>query len=107
VVDVLYMIRRQQMSAAPTKPKSTIKVTVIFPISVEGPYHAEGARQSAAGEVLAAALTHFKVAQDPEYEYYLTHDGKRVPDEKTLEQVAGEHEAVKFTLVKELVQGRS
>lgn len=91
----------------PAKPKSTIKVTVIFPISVEGPYHAEESPQSAVGEVLATALTHFKVTQDPEYEYYLTHDGKRVPDENTVEQVAAKHEAVKFTLVKELVQGRS
>jgi hypothetical protein len=95
------------MSVQPTKPKTTVKVTVIFPISLEGPFHAQESREVTVGEVLMAAMAHFKVSQDPEHEYYLTYDGRRVADETPLSEIAGEHEAVKFTLVKELIQGLS
>jgi len=95
------------MSVQPTKPKITVKVTVIFPISVEGPFHAQESRETNVSDVLVVAMAHFKVSQDPEYEYYLTHDSRRLAGETPLGEIAGEHEAVKFTLVKELIQGLS
>lgn len=93
------------MSAQPTKHRTTVKVTVIFPISVEGPFHAEESRDATVGAVLRAAMEHFKVAQDTQHEYYLTHDGTKIPDETIVGDVAEHHEAIRFTLVKELIQG--
>jgi hypothetical protein len=93
------------MPAQPTQHNTTVKVTVIFPISVEGPFHAEESRGATVGEVRQAAIAHFKVSQDPEHDYYLTHAGKRVADDTLVGDVAEEREAVKFTLVKELIQG--
>lgn len=93
------------MSTQPAQHKTTVQVNVIFPISVEGPFHAEESRASAVGTILRAAMTHFKVSADTQHEYYLTHDGRRISDEATVGEVAEHRDRIRFTLVKELVQG--
>jgi len=87
------------------KPKEQLKVTVTFPISPEGPFHAEKESDTAVGAVRGEAMTFFAIAGDGQHAYYLTHSSRRVDDGVALESVAGNAKAVKFTLVKELIQG--
>jgi hypothetical protein len=86
------------------KPK-TIQVTVTFPISPAGPLRGERPARETVGALREEAIAHFGVAADTQHSYYLTHDGRKVDDAHTIGQVAGTAHAVKFTLVKELVQG--
>ncbi len=89
------------METAKTKP---IQVTVTFPLG-EKPFHDGYEETSAVGEVRAAAMQHFGAIDDPQYTYYLTHDGVRQDDATALSSVAGHAHGLKFTLVKELIQG--
>lgn len=89
----------------PPKPKEEIKVTVSFPISPKGPFKAEVSPETTAGVVREDAMSYFGVAEDDQHEYYLSHSGAKVNDDRTVGDVAGEAKAVKFTLVKELIQG--
>lgn len=50
-------------------------------------------------------MSFFGVAEDGQHAYYLTHAGSQVTDDVTVGEVAGHAKAVKFTLVKELIQG--
>jgi hypothetical protein len=45
------------------------------------------------------------VFEDPQYAYYLTHHGERQSDTTTLGSIAEHAHGLKFTLVKELIQG--
>jgi hypothetical protein len=83
----------------------TIKVTVTFPISPAGPLRGERAASDTIGALREEAMVHFGIAGDTEHSYYLTHAGKKVEDGETIGQVASTAHEVKFTLVKELVQG--
>lgn len=93
------------MTHETTATTKTIKVTVTFPISPAGPLHGERPATETVGVLREQAMTHFGVAVDAQHSYYLTHGGTKVEDSDTIGQVAGTAHAVKFTLVKELVQG--
>lgn len=91
--------------AKPAKPKEEIRVTVTFPISPKGPFKAEVSSETTTGAVREAAMAHFGVAEDDQHDYYLSHSGAKVDNEHAVGDIAGEAKAVKFTLVKELIQG--
>jgi hypothetical protein len=55
--------------------------------------------------VRTAAMQHFGAVEDPQYSYYLTHKGARQDDAATLSSIAEHAHGLKFTLVKELIQG--
>jgi hypothetical protein len=89
------------MEAAKTQ---LIEVTVTFPLG-EKPFHEEYGNTSTVGEVRTAAMQHFGVVEDPQYAYYLTYKGERQNDTTTLGSIAEHAHGLKFTLVKELIQG--
>lgn len=82
-----------------------IRVEVTFPISREGPYKAEVSTQTTVGIVLTGAMKHFKVDDDPQFTYVLTHDGTEEKNSTTIGAIAGEHHEVHFKLVKKITQG--
>jgi hypothetical protein len=86
----------------------TVEVTVAFPLSPREPFHHRYDRQDTIGAVRQAAMDHFGVHEEPGTIYYLTddrHDDHRLDDAETVGKVAGEHEDLPLTLVKDLVQG--
>jgi hypothetical protein len=104
--------RRLNMSTAeePSKEhgahEKTIEVTVTFPLAKGQPYHDDKvAPETTVGAVREAAMAHFGIQPEPNTTYFLTHDGAPVADATTVGTVAGKAGAVKFTLVKELIQG--
>lgn len=86
------------------KPEQ-VKVTVSFPLAGKGAYKYDVAPEVTAETVRAAAMTHFGVADDQTTSYYMTRKGDRVEPASTVGDLADEARAVKFTLVKELIQG--
>ena len=97
----------EKQQAASEEKKTTLKVSVSFPISPKKPFKAEEAEKATAGEVKAAAMAYFGVAEDGQHAYYLTHAGEKAADETSLHDLAGHAKEIKFTLVKELIQGRA
>jgi hypothetical protein len=89
------------MEAEKTKQ---IEVTVTFPLG-ETPFHSRYDETVTVGEVRVAAMQHFGVVEDPQYTYYLTRDGERQSDTTPLGAIAEHAHGLKFTLVKELIQG--
>ena len=87
-----------------TAKTTQIEVTVTFPLG-ETPFHGRYEESTTVGEVRTAAMKHFGVVEDPQYTYYLTHDGERQSDTTTLGSIAEHARGLKFTLVKELIQG--
>jgi hypothetical protein len=86
----------------------TVEVTVAFPLSARGPFHHRYVRHDTIGTVRAAAMDHFGVHEEPDVVYYLTddrHDDRKLEDGETIGEVAGEHDDLRLTLVKDLVQG--
>ncbi len=86
----------------------TVEVTVAFPLSTRDPFHHRYARHDTIGAVRVAAMDHFGVHEESGTVYYLTddrHDDHRLEDAETIGAVAGEHEDLRLTLVKDLVQG--
>jgi hypothetical protein len=81
-----------------------LEVTVTFPLG-ETPFHDRYAESATIGEVRAAAMNHFGVVEDPQYTYYLTHNGERQNDATTLGSIVEHAHGLKLTLVKELIQG--
>lgn len=98
------MSSAEKAEAAKAKPKG-IEVVVTFPIGQGGPFQKEEDPATLVGAVLAEAMNHFQVQPQPGSNYYLTHDGGRESETLAVGGVAGPAHAVKFTLVKELVQG--
>jgi hypothetical protein len=86
-------------------PEKAIEVTVTFPLAKGQPYHDKVAPEMTVGTVREAAMAHFGIQPEPNTTYFLTHDGAPVADATTVGTVAGKAGAVKFTLVKELIQG--
>jgi hypothetical protein len=82
-----------------------IKVTVTFPITKKGPFDEQVTLQTTVGTVREAAMRHFGVQDDAQFTYVLAHDGVEQGNSRTIEEVAGSAEAVKFTLVKKIAQG--
>ena len=86
----------------------TVETTVTFPLSTRDRFHHRYARHETIGVVRVAAMDHFRVHEEPGTVYYLTddrHDDHRLEDAETIGAVAGEHEDLRLTLVKDLVQG--
>jgi hypothetical protein len=53
-------------------------------------------------------MDHFGVHEEPDVVYYLTddrHDDRQLEDGETIGEVAGDHDDLRLTLVKDLVQG--
>ena len=82
-----------------------IHVRVSFPISKKGPYEAEDGPNTTVGTVLEAAMKHFEVENDSQFTYVLSHDGEEQADSTTIGSLAGEHDNIRFTLVKKITQG--
>jgi hypothetical protein len=86
-----------------------VKVQVHFPLAPGGPYKATEEPEATVGEVRQAAMNHFGVDEDPGSRYYLAdRNDEEVADEVTLGSLDEEGPGkgtIKFTLVKELIQG--
>jgi len=86
-----------------------VKVQVHFPLASGGPYKATEEPETTVGEVRRAAMSHFGVNEDHGSRYHLAdRNDEKVADEVTLSAVDEEEPGkgtVKFTLVKELIQG--
>ena len=86
-----------------------VKVEVRFPLATGGPYKAHEDPETTVGVVRRAAMEHFRVHEEPGSRYYLAGEkDEEVPDEATLRSLEiGKpgNKTIKFTLVKELIQG--
>ena len=86
-----------------------VKVQVHFPLAAGGPYKATEEPEATVGEVRQAAMNHFGVDEDPGSRYFLVgRKDEEVADEATLGSLDEEGPGkgtIKFTLVKELIQG--
>ena len=87
------------------KQPKDIHVKVTFPLTKGGPYEADDPGETTASAVRAAAMEHFKVTNDAQFTYHLTHDGATVEETATLTSIAGKAHSVSFRLVKEITQG--
>lgn len=85
--------------------EKTIEVTVTFPLAKGQPYHDKVEPETTAGAVREAAMDHFSIQPESNTTYFLTHEGAPVGDTTSVGDVADKAGAVKFTLVKELIQG--
>lgn len=99
------MTTQERSKPKPNPKPKLIKVTVSFPISPSGPFRTEVEPDITIGKIRQDAMAHFGVAEDGQHAYYLTHDGAQIGDERMVGEVAGKARSVKFTLVKELIQG--
>jgi hypothetical protein len=86
------------------KPKP-IKVKVTFPLAGKENYKGEDPPDTKVEQVRVAAMDHFGVADDDSAVYYLTHGRKRPDPTETIGAIADGEDSVKFSLVKELIQG--
>ncbi len=89
----------------PTPPKTTLKVTVRFPISPAVPLEETDQATQTVGDVRAHAMAHFAVHEDPQSAFHLTYERQRQDDSVVLGDLAAGKKSLAFTLVKELVQG--
>ena len=96
----------------PAPHVTQVKVVVTFPLSTARPYAATEPEDATVLAVRRAAMQHFGVHEEPGSRYFLTfgphHD--EVADDRRLKSLEDEHgkpheDALKFTLVKELIQG--
>ena len=85
--------------------RTDVRVSVTFPITKKGPFEERVARNTTVGTVRIAAMQHFGVQDDSQFTYVLAHDGVEQDNGRTVAEVAGHAEAVKFTLVKKITQG--
>lgn len=88
-----------------TKPKTTIKTKVTFPVSKRGPFSEDYPPETTVETVRAAAMAHFTVADDAQFTYVLTHAGQRQESQTTIGSIAGDEKKVDFRLVKVIAQG--
>ena len=86
------------------KPKP-IKVKVTFPLAGKEHYESKDAPETRVEQVRIAAMNHFGLADDDSAIYYLTHGRNRPDPEDTIGAIAGGEHSVKFSLVKQLIQG--
>lgn len=87
------------------KPSTTVKTKVSFPISKEGPFEETYPQDTVVEVVRVAAMAHFKVTDDAEFSYVLTHKGQRQDNSVTLESIDDGHHALDLRLVKVITQG--
>lgn len=83
----------------------SIEVTVTFPLGQTNPLHEREPASETPAELIAKALGHFGIQPEGTTSYYLIHNGQRVDGGIALGELAGPAGALKFTLVKELIQG--
>lgn len=81
-----------------------IQVTVTFPLAGQ-PFHGTFSPSVTVGQVRSEAMKKFGAAEDPASVFYLTHNGDRLIDERTLADIADHANGLKLRLVKDLVQG--
>jgi len=81
-----------------------IQVTVTFPLAKK-PYHNDFDSSATVALVRSAAMTDFGAQEEPSTVYYLSHNGDRLPDERTLREINDHADGLSLRLVKELVQG--
>ena len=88
------------------------KVLVMFPLGVGKPYTATDPDDTTVLMVRQAAMQHFAVHEDPGSRYFLAFGPhhEELGDDRTLKSLDDEHEkaqkdTLRFTLVKELIQG--
>jgi hypothetical protein len=101
------MTQAQNDTESAEHREKRIEVKVTFPLAQGQPFHDKAAPAETVGEVRGQAMAHFGIVAEPGSSYFLTYEGSRVDDAKTLAEVAGKAGPVKFTLVKELIQGQS
>jgi hypothetical protein len=87
-------------------------VVITFPLGTGKPYMATESDDVTVLAVRQAAMQHFKVNEDPGSRYFLTFGprNEEIDDERTLRSLDDERgkprkDQMKFTLVKELIQG--
>lgn len=81
------------------------EVTVTFPLAHGQPFHEREPAVATAGQVLDQALAKFGIQPEPSSTYFLTFDGARIDAAQPLSAIASHGDSLKFTLVKELIQG--
>lgn len=82
-----------------------IEVTVTFALSTKPPFREREAGDTSVGTVLAEVMKHFEAKPEPNVTWYLTAHDERQPDSKTVREVAGREDQVKFRLVKDVTNG--
>jgi hypothetical protein len=87
------------------EPITTVKTKVSFPISKEGPFEETYPQDTIVEVVRVAAMAHFKVTDDGEFSYVLTHHGEREDPGRTLGSINDRAHALDFRLVKVITQG--
>jgi hypothetical protein len=90
--------------------KTKLRVSVLFPLGSGKPYKAEEGAETTVGDVLEAAIEHFGVSADSGSRYFLGFgsDLDEVDEAETLGALDDKQPGkgtLKFTLVKELIQG--
>lgn len=96
----------------PAPQTTQVKVMIKFPLGTGKPYTATDADDTTVLVVRRAAMQHFGVHEDPGSRYFLTFGPhhEEIGDDRTLKSLDDEDgklgkDALKFTLVKELIQG--
>jgi hypothetical protein len=85
--------------------RTRIRVVVSFPITKKEPFGERVTPDTTVGAVRIAAMEHFGVQDDSQFTYVLAHDGVEEDNSRTIKEVAGTEDEVKFTLVKKITQG--
>jgi hypothetical protein len=90
---------------AEVETRTRISVVVAFPITKKGPFEERVAPDTTVGAIRVAAMEHFGVQDDSQFTYVLAHDGVEEDNSRTIKEIAGTGDEVKFTLVKKITQG--
>lgn len=105
-----YTTIKEDVLKTSTSNAVKLKVQVSFPLATTGPFKTTAAPETTVGEVRQAAMQHFGVDEDPGSRYYLA--GSRHADEigdgvtiNSIDEEKSGKGVIKFTLVKELIQG--
>lgn len=85
--------------------RTRIRVVVVFPITKKGPFEERVTPDTTVGAVRTAVMEHFGVQDDSQFTYVLAHDGVEEDNSRTIKEIAGTEDEVKFTLVKKITQG--
>lgn len=95
---------------SPPAAKTTYKVLVLFPLGTGEPYKSEAEAETTVAEILGPALEHFGLSAEPGSRYFLGF-GPEIEEAgegqtlAALDELVPGKGTIKFTLVKELIQG--
>lgn len=84
--------------------QNKIEVNVTFPLAPK-PFHGEFDPSASVLTIRTEAMLSLGATEEPGSVFYLSHLDQRVPDGRTLQEIADHAHGLKFRLVKELVQG--